>query len=273
MTKSFPRASVTLITALLLGWLAFDSIPPATAAKLSRECCDGIQPFNEFGSKDVCAIGDLPFMSCFVAATWKEAKRVCTDIGARLCTRKELKNGEGLDETDCRWGNTRVWTKNKCDGDPAVRVAARVRNGKGKMCLPRNDEDATAAVLCCADSCTSNCPTADSATYEVSVTSFWQEDPPLGSEHFSPFVGWAHDGSDEGRLWNLTFTATNGVESLAETGATSAILVRSLVHAATPPIVFDLLQTSIFMQRVKSYAGNPHSIAHLVVPAKSGMGY
>lgn len=72
-----------------------------------------------------------------------------------------------------------------------------------------------------------------SATYEVTFTSTWSEAThPEGfpsNPHFSPLIGAAH--SADVALWGAGETATAGIESMAETGATSPLRAEIDAHA------------------------------------------
>jgi hypothetical protein len=66
----------------------------------------------------------------------------------------------------------------------------------------------------------------ETATYEVTFTATWSADThptdfPGGSAHFSSLIGLAH-GSDT-VVWAMGETASAGMESMAETGATSTL--------------------------------------------------
>lgn len=72
-----------------------------------------------------------------------------------------------------------------------------------------------------------------SATYEVTFTSTWSaathpEDFP-SNPHYSPLIGASHDADVS--LWKPGETATPGVESMAETGGTTALRAEIEAHA------------------------------------------
>ncbi len=70
-------------------------------------------------------------------------------------------------------------------------------------------------------------PAASEARYRVTFTSTWSSEThpsngfPTTSAHFSPLVGATHDGSIS--FWQPDILASDGIEQMAETGATASL--------------------------------------------------
>ena len=74
---------------------------------------------------------------------------------------------------------------------------------------------------------TGTLPTASEARYRITFTSTWSSEThpsdgfPIASAHFSPLIGATHDGSIS--FWLPDILASDGIEQMAETGATASL--------------------------------------------------
>lgn len=82
------------------------------------------------------------------------------------------------------------------------------------------------------------CRDARRVTYTVTFESRWRESRERITEHFSAFIGWAHDGSSEGRHWRVGSRASRGIELVAESGSNDQLL-RELRDKERRGSVFD----------------------------------
>ena len=133
----------------------------------SALCCEDLQGFGtNLGSPLVCQGAKIDG-KCSVKVGWLRAKRTCERSGARLCTMKELEDGEAR-RSECGWDKkkTRVWTSNECPGGLLI---ARAKDGSSAACKNTAKRTSRAAIQCCADSCKDAifCP----SEFAVSVSS------------------------------------------------------------------------------------------------------
>lgn len=120
---------------------------------VSQKCCSDFPKFSDpssTGSAGVCGGTRLPGGQGCQSGTYDEAKAICEDAGARLCTLQELEDGE-TKGTGCGLDEEQVWTSTKCATGPD-----RWMNAKGKN-AHRPDCDRPSkhvlGVRCCADVC------------------------------------------------------------------------------------------------------------------------
>lgn len=132
------------------------SVPPASG----DGCCQKLT-LPEYGfvygrDTSVCAAATWNSGEnarvCVARANYNTAEDTCASIGARLCTHKELQNGEGAG-AGCSLDRKKVWTSTQCETNKgkAGFLVAKGRNGRGKKCKRRSFR--RAAMICCADTC------------------------------------------------------------------------------------------------------------------------
>ena len=67
----------------------------------------------------------------------------------------------------------------------------------------------------------------DNAIYTVAFNAAWSAethpDYYVSNAHFSPFVAYSHNGSPEARVFDIGSIASQGIEEMAETGATALL--------------------------------------------------
>ena len=147
--------AVTLSTAVVILLISQQPISTA-AAKKSEKCCSELKDQLDFdnihGTEQVCGDSTWNGHDCQLVATYREAKRICKQAGARLCKLKELRGME-TKGTGCgrRMRKAQIWTSSRCEG--RTKVITAKANGRKKQCIDKSDEGATAAVQCCADAC------------------------------------------------------------------------------------------------------------------------
>lgn len=65
-------------------------------------------------------------------------------------------------------------------------------------------------------------PVSDMARYRIEFVANWSEETHPeqyeSSAHFSPFIAYTYDGSEEGRIWTASEVASEGMKVMAETG-------------------------------------------------------
>ena len=164
-----------LCFALLLAVVSLAVVPfTAEAKRKSEKCCselaDELGFANKFGSDEVCGDSAWNGQACKKAATFRRAKVICSRAGARLCTRKELLQGE-TKRTGCKMEGMQVWTSSSCDSRSG-RVTAKGGNGRKPTCVDKSDKEATAAVRCCADACEDDEPESDEVLFKVGLGTF-----------------------------------------------------------------------------------------------------
>lgn len=104
------------------------------------------------GSFKVCAASNIKGM-CNPSKTYIEAERICSAVGARLCTTTELENDE-TQGTGCQFDFVQIWASDSCtltNGYAGFMAAAgsSLASGLTPSCyLPRKRKF---AVRCCAD--------------------------------------------------------------------------------------------------------------------------
>ena len=121
---------------------------PSTCPKNCTELGFKVNAGGSADSLDICGSSTFDGTTCLPSeATWQTAQDACQSLGARLCTREEVENGETRG-TGCSYDNFLVWTSSEC--------------GAGMYWTPRGDgasiftvctsaTDNTMVVRCCGD--------------------------------------------------------------------------------------------------------------------------
>jgi len=103
------------------------------------------------GSAAVCAAADVGD-GCSGPVSHTEALVFCRQVGARLCTSKELLSNEA-EEKDCQLDFDRVWTSDSCESASALTQSPNNRfleKTGGIKCSPF-DTDEPVYAMCCSD--------------------------------------------------------------------------------------------------------------------------
>ena len=122
---------------------------------VNPRCCEELEAIgfdSSRGSSDsVCGASKWPSQGCTSATSLANAEKLCSSIGARLCSLEELRRGE-VRGTGCRLNSRKVWTLQPCVDrwGLAGYIAGKGRDGSSSACL---NHLSTAGVRCCADAC------------------------------------------------------------------------------------------------------------------------
>ncbi|CAE7510978.1 unnamed protein product [Symbiodinium natans] len=105
--------------------------------------------YNDDGM--VCSTSSAsPLKGCSGQVAWSEAQRSCKEVGARLCTQKELEEDEAAG-TGCGMDRTHIWTNTKCGVNQfmAVAGASRYKDLLEPRCTMADEQ--LGRTRCCAD--------------------------------------------------------------------------------------------------------------------------
>ena len=126
-----------------------------TSISKGKSCCQSLVEssgfvYNKHNSKAVCVSAKVTG-SCSSLVSYNEARSICEGKNARLCARRELKDGEA-DGIGCQLDSLRVWTSTPCKGGKGFYIAEGYNGGRRKCKNPTRKES-KAMVLCCSDKC------------------------------------------------------------------------------------------------------------------------
>eukprot|EP00951_Prasinocladus_malaysianus_P004005 scaffold28405_cov40-Prasinocladus_malaysianus.AAC.1 len=123
---------------------------------VSETCAEDLQGsgFADRGKGDptVWAMSSGGGFSCQNGKSIEVAQETCSSMGARLCLLSDLENLEA-GGSGCGFDNSQTWTGTACTtdaGEPGY-FSGRGSDGNNPVCEPTNG--GTAAVRCCADTC------------------------------------------------------------------------------------------------------------------------
>jgi len=137
-----------------------ESEPRASQQTASRSLCShfGWDPAL-YGEPSVCGGSQLFGSRCLLAASFEEAEQSCSNIGARLCSAKELRNDEARG-SGCGMDTKRVWSSTPCAlGSSKLGMMQTLPGASTSLedvpsvCSYRLERH---AVLCCADESSSS---------------------------------------------------------------------------------------------------------------------
>jgi len=128
---------------------------PTSLSSCSDQTCDELGWSGTlYGSSEICGESDLQLGGCSGYNNWNDAKDICQQNGARLCTSDELLNDEAR-ETGCNLDTELVWSGTSCaSGYYAVSGSTLASD----IVCTSISESSTVSTRCCADagSCTSS---------------------------------------------------------------------------------------------------------------------
>jgi len=130
------------------------SVEPAAADHHDhhKSCADLGWPLHP-GEMNVCGHSQVDNSECPTGPVdFKAAEKMCTDLGARLCTGVELMHDE-TKGTGCKGDCAAVWSSTSCDADGQAGHHTAAGANKCAKKFPETcvADDTTAIVRCCAD--------------------------------------------------------------------------------------------------------------------------
>mmetsp|Transcript_48379 Transcript_48379/g.109913 ORF Transcript_48379/g.109913 Transcript_48379/m.109913 type:complete len:290 (-) Transcript_48379:121-990(-) len=165
----FPAATVFLVPYLVAIAEGQDNQVPNVSAKSCSEL--GWDPELHGSSDLVCADTELGtgLGSCKGLRQWTDARDLCIEYGARLCTLSEIMNDETRD-TGCGVDDNLVWSSTPCDDstDTYALAFGSSKFGAETSCSP---SDIRNFFRCCADVHAGPVDVSDSATLNSTVAS------------------------------------------------------------------------------------------------------
>ena len=119
---------------------------------ISGKSCEDLQaqtgewPAGTY-TPNVCGESDAGFSTGCSTETWLEAESICFEVGARLCTPRELFMGTGAG-TGCGHNSVAVWTSEACETGHTQHQFTDADGTSIRQCA---DDSTPTAVRCCAD--------------------------------------------------------------------------------------------------------------------------
>ena len=136
-------------------------VSPSICLKNCTELGFKVNTRSSVDSLDVCGSSTLDGTTCLPSeATWQTAQDACQSLGARLCTRNEVENGETRG-TGCSYDKLLIWTSSEC-GAGMYWTSRGDGASFSTVCAPVTDN--TMAVRCCGDVTVQICNPVTSTT-------------------------------------------------------------------------------------------------------------